>query len=115
MGENVSTITSGQRIRGSERLSGRKTVNERSLGRAVKRWERMTDENRNGEARQSIAKYFKYKDIEDEYKFINGEHNRIGYLNGTLQAQRRATDDKMFERIKKDYGEATLRKVYRGL
>lgn len=106
MGEGINTINSGQRTR---------AINERSLGRAVKRWESMTEENRHGEARQSIAKYFKYKDIEDEYKFINGEHNRIGYLPGTLQAQRRAMDDKMFKRIRKQYGEKTLRKVYRGL
>lgn len=109
MGEGVSTIARGNRARGMN------TVNERSFGRAVRKWAQMTDENRHGEVRQSIAKYFKYEDLENEYKEINKEHNRAGYLSRELYDRRFANDDKLYKRIRKEYGEGVLNRVYSGL
>ena len=115
MGEDINTINKGQRTRESERLGGKKTINERSFSRAVNRWAQMTEDNRHSEVRQSIAKYFKYDDLEKEYKAINKEHNRVGYLDANLSERRRKNDEKLYKRIRKDYGEKTYKRVYGSL
>lgn len=126
MGEGVSTTSTKSRQRsGSERInsraeqprqtSGMVDMNSRKFKSAITRAHNYTDDNFHGEARQTVAKAFGYNDLADRYKQINKEHDEEGSLTPRLYERRKAADDELEKRIRRDYGEDGIRQYSRGL
>lgn len=92
-----------------------KTISSRSLSRAVNRAAELTDWNNHTEARRTFAKAFKYDDLNERYKALDRDHRSLGHLSKELYERRTAIDDDLFGRIRSEYGEETLRRVYQGL
>lgn len=126
MGEGVSTTSTKSRQRsGSERInsraeqprqtSGTVDMNSRKFKSAITRAHNYTDDNFHGEARQMVAKAFGYNDLADRYKQINKEHEEVGSLTPRLYERRKAADDELEKRIRRDYGEDGIRQYSRGL
>lgn len=90
-------------------------VSPSALNRAVTKAYRLTDENQHTEARRTFAKLFKYDDLVKRYDDLNKEHLKAGHLTSELRDVRQAIDETMEARIKRDYGEDTLRQIRRGL
>lgn len=92
-----------------------KSVNQRAFSRAVNRAARLTDENYHTESLMVFSRHFKYDDLTKELKAIDKEHNAAGHLTRELYERRTRAMNTMFDRIRNEYGEDTLRKVSKGL
>ena len=103
------------RVKGSSKANAenavRKTLKESSLRSAIRRWDRMTDENEHSKVRVSISKYFGYDDLHKSYSDIYKEHERAGRLTHDLYERRSSLDDELRKRLTRDYGESVRRRV----
>ena len=85
------------------------------LNRAVSRAARQTDENYHTEALRTMTNFFGYEDLSDELSEIAREHGRAGSLGPDLYDRRNRAMDELFERVRREHGQAVLNRVYRGL
>lgn len=112
MGEGADITKRERTERTSERLSASRTkvdINSRSFKSAVTRAARYTDENDHTLASATMARAFGYKDLEKEYRGIEKQHLREGYLTQELSERRNAANKEIEKRIKRDYGEQGMR------
>lgn len=87
----------------------------RGLDRAVRKAERLTDENYHTEALKAFTDYFGYNDLSNHLTGISREHRAAGSLTAVLLNRRNLIMDELFSRVRRDYGVPVLNKVYRGL
>lgn len=85
------------------------------LNRAIRRAERQTDENYHTEALKTMTDFFHYEDLSDELAEIAREHGNAGSLGPDLFDRRNRAMDELFDRVRRDYGQSVLNRVYRGL
>ena len=91
------------------------TIASSKLNRAVGTAARMTDSNYHQYARRVLSRAFGYDDLTSEYSSIIREHERAGHLTQPLSERVDNADNEMFRRIRMQYGNDILRRVYRGL
>lgn len=91
------------------------TIDNAKLNRAIGRAASMTDNNYHQEARRVLSRAFGYDDLTSEYSSIIREHERAGRLTQPLSEREDNADNELFRRIRMQYGDDILRRVYRGL
>lgn len=78
------------------------------LNRAIGRAARYTDENYHSEALRSLTRHFGYTDL-------TGELDNIIRTGENGYERRMPVYDEFIRRVRNDFGESVVRRVYRGL
>lgn len=91
------------------------TVDDATLNRALGRARHLTDINNHTLARRTFSRLFGYDDLTDEYGAILREQNRAGHLTQELAERRERAEEEMFRRIRMQYGDDVVRRIYRAL
>ena len=84
-------------------------MDSRKFKSAITRAHNYTDDNFHQVASATAAKAFGYTDIEKEFRQIEKEHDRAGYLTPALGKRVREWEDEIEARIRRDYGEKGIK------
>ena len=119
MGENINTVSTGQRTkRKSARIENQNRpekpkLNRSGMNNALRRAHEYTNDNYDYEASRTMAGFFKYDDLKKSYNALIKEYEKRDGTTLTMDKKQKKLDEELFKRIARDYGDDVRDEVVR--